>query len=155
MQQYPNSFCQSQGSLKRYKNKSERRCGYIMCVGVTCVAIKILFFQEQKSLISYILARYLKTLEAGRSIFIFLHQKLKALSRMQANFWQTNEAISIRSSMSYWRKKIAGGDHSENALLKFNHYSAKHEAYRNKKAVIEPTVHQQEVVWKPPPLSWD
>lgn len=75
---------------------------------------------------------------------------------MEANFWQTNEAIAIRSSMSYWRKKIAKGDHSENALLKFNHFSAKHEAYRNKKAAIVelPTLPTQDE-WKPPPLSWD
>ena len=71
------------------------------------------------------------------------------------NFWQTNTAIAIRSSMSYWKKKIARGDHSENALLKFNYFAAKHEAYRNKKVVIEPPAPQQEVIWQPPPLSWD
>ena len=70
------------------------------------------------------------------------------------SFWQTNTAIAIRSSMCYWRRKIARGDHSENALLKFNHFSAKHEAYRNKKTVIEIPVEPPKDEWKPSPLQW-
>ena len=82
---------------------------------------------------------------------------MKTLNIMEAtcNFWQTNTAIAIRASMSYWRRKINAGDTSEHALLKFNHFSAKQEAYRNKKTVIEILVEPPKDEWKPAPLSWN
>ena len=73
---------------------------------------------------------------------------------MECKYWQTGEALAIRSSMSYWRKKIVKGDTSENALLKYNQFSAKNEAYKNKKTVVEILIEPPKEEWRPTPLQW-